>query len=101
MVDEHTELLDERTDLLDDARHCLGKWTLDQLKAFRSCLGHTKRGEPFFVLRAQDKLATTIVREWARLAEENKVENDKVGDALMQAAEMDYWGREHGVKMPD
>ena len=56
-----------------------------------ACLDKIKPGEPFFVLRGQDKLAPALVRAWAALAEEHGVSPDKVAEALGCAQAMADW----------
>lgn len=48
-------------------------------------------GEPVFILRAQDKLAPTIVRHWADLAVEVECPADKVAEARTKAQRMEQW----------
>lgn len=60
--------------------------------------------EPIFVLRAQDRLASTVVRIWALLAQTHEVDNLKVVNARIAAAEMDEWASKKGMrrlKLPD
>jgi len=57
--------------------------------------------EPAFVLRAQDKLAPTIVRAWAFAAAGEGVDTEKVADAYSIADEMDRWQKDNGCKVPD
>jgi len=54
--------------------------------------------EPIFILRAQDKLAADVVREWCRRAEVAGVRSSKVATARMLADEMDKWALK---KLPD
>lgn len=56
-----------------------------------SCLDKLKPGEPFFVLRAQDKLAPDIIREWAIKAKSYGLPMDKYQEALDTASAMDQW----------
>ncbi|KKL07644.1 hypothetical protein LCGC14_2583950 [marine sediment metagenome] len=56
-----------------------------------SCLEKLKMGEPFFVLRAQDKLAPNLIRTWAREAEEHGCLSTKTDEALNAADEMEKW----------
>lgn len=46
-----------------------------------SCLAKVKPNEPIFVLRAQDKLASTLVRRWAVQAREQGCPEEKVQEA--------------------
>lgn len=57
-----------------------------------------KPGEPFFVLRGQDKLAVAAIRQWANSAEAAGVPKDKVDNARACAWAM----RSHRpIKIPD
>jgi hypothetical protein len=47
--------------------------------------------EPVFILRAQDKLAAELVRDWAERAERAGSPHAKVIDALACADAMDAW----------
>lgn len=55
-------------------------------------------GEPFFVLRAQDKLAAGTVRFWANEAEKADVSSEKVENARACAHAMT---NHRPQKMPD
>ena len=63
-----------------------------------SCLDRLKRGEPYFVLRAQDKWAPVLVRMWAMLAQMTNCGGEKVADAHRTAGEMEGWAPR---KFPD
>lgn len=63
-----------------------------------SCLDKVKPEEPIFVLRAQDKLAPELVREWACSAEEHGCPPEKVKEAMDCAAAMESWPKR---KYPD
>lgn len=54
--------------------------------------------EPIFVLRAQDELAARVVRFWATLAANHRVDEEKVAEAMRCSAEMERWP---GRKKPD
>jgi hypothetical protein len=54
--------------------------------------------EPYFVLRAQDALASALVMEWADRAEGAGCPQDIVADARMQARAMRQWPKK---KIPD
>lgn len=56
-----------------------------------SCLSNVKPGEPIFVLRAQDKLAPELIRDWAIKAHINGASDDKVNEALATANAMEDW----------
>jgi hypothetical protein len=48
-------------------------------------------GEPIFVLRATDKLAPRLVRQWARLAASHGCGAAKVAEAEACAEAMERW----------
>lgn len=56
-----------------------------------SCLAKVKPEEPIFVLRAQDKLAHHLVRDWAERAKLNGCPQEKVEEALDCANQMEKW----------
>lgn len=56
--------------------------------------------EPIFILRAQDKLAPTVVRIWADLAELVGSGSAKVSNAKQLAYDMKRWA-EGIAKVPD
>lgn len=91
----------EKSDLLEDARQRLGKWTRAQLREFDSCLEHIEHGEPFFVLRAKDRLAVDVVLDWIQRARSAGVDPQKVEAVSRQAEIMDAWAYLHGAKTPD
>jgi hypothetical protein len=62
------------------------------------CLAKLAPAEPYFVLRAQDKLAPEHVEAWAIEAELNGCPAGKVADARSIAAAMRRWPRK---KLPD
>lgn len=60
--------------------------------------------EPVFLLRAQDKLAPEVVRNWAWMLRSRS--NDQAAQAMAtmamkQSEKMEAWQRAHAVKMPD
>lgn len=57
--------------------------------------------EPVFVLRAQDKLAPEIVREWAYRAQCEGAPIAKCDDARRIADAMEQWQIAHRRKVPD
>lgn len=67
------------------------------------CLTNSQEDEPVFVLVARDRLAASIVREWARRASSTKsVSMTKAVQALEVAKAMDDWREAHGGgKLPD
>jgi hypothetical protein len=62
------------------------------------CIERLADGEPYFVLRAQDRLAPELIEAWAVEAELNDCPADKVADARAIAKAMRGW---HKRKMPD
>lgn len=56
-----------------------------------SCLDKLKPGEPFFVLRAQDRLSATLVRLWVEFASMHGCPAPKLNEAIDTAKEMDKW----------
>ena len=68
-----------------------GTWTDD-------CLAKVKPDEPIFVLRAQDKFSSTLVRLWVSLAFMHGLSHEKVREALATADAMDMWSPR---KFPD
>ena len=63
-----------------------------------SYLDKVKPEEPIFVLRAQDKLAPALIREWCRQARAHGLGYKKGQEALMCADEMEKWSNR---KFPD
>lgn len=63
-----------------------------------SCFAKAADDEPLFVLRAQDKLAPTVVRIWAQLALQTGAPMSKVTDAHDVADEMERYPNR---KLPD
>jgi hypothetical protein len=57
--------------------------------------------EPVFLLRAKDKTAPNIVREWARQHRQNGGAWDVCENAIGQAARMEAWQLEHGAQLAD
>lgn len=57
--------------------------------------------EPMFVLRAQDKLAPEIVREWAYRAHVSGAPIEKVREARHIADLMEEWQVANRRKVPD
>ena len=74
-------------------------------KATDTCLQKAAEDEPIFVLRAKDKLAPSIVRRWADLAEAashpDSPTRDKVREARLFAKTMEGWQQKNGSKIPD
>ena len=66
------------------------------------CWAKAGMDEPLFILRAQDKFAPSIVRDWADRAEEAGANPAKVREARSLANRMEAWARDHGgAKVPD
>jgi hypothetical protein len=63
-----------------------------------NCLEKVAPLEPFFVLRAQDVLASGLVELWAKMAEEGGTDRMKVAEARNTAIMMRQW---HNRKHPD
>lgn len=63
-----------------------------------TCLAKLAVGEPFFILRGQDRLSFIVVRGWAMLAAQNGVPFAKVLEAEHKASAMDKWPKK---KLPD
>jgi hypothetical protein len=62
------------------------------------CLDRLASGEPYFVLRAQDRLAPELIEAWAVEAELNDCPPEKVASAREVAKAMRGWRKR---KMPD
>lgn len=76
----------------------LARNILDDPYGNAAVLAKLKPGEPFFVLRGQDKLAVAAVRQWANDAEKAGIPQAKVENARKCAwAMQDYRPK----KMPD
>lgn len=66
-----------------------------------ACLEKLQLGEPFFVLRGRDLLASWTVRQWAHNAQQNGTPQSKVDEALACASAMEEWAHRNGGKVPD
>ena len=55
------------------------------------CWAKATDDEPVFVLRAQDKLAPGLIRQWAAMAHALGTSQAKIGAALDLADKMDAW----------
>lgn len=65
---------------------------LAKLARGEGCLGKAADNEPVFILRAQDKTAANLVRQWAEFASGRLGYNHpKVVEAYEVAVEMDRW----------
>jgi len=63
--------------------------------------GRLAENEPVFCLRARDITAPNTVRRWAASCAELGGPAHKIGDAMLQAVDMERWQRAHGCKSPD
>lgn len=75
-------------------RDFVGKHTKDKSCAF----AHARSNEPVFVIRGQDPMAGPLVRLWVSAARMMGVAEEKAGQALSVADELDAWPRK---KRPD
>lgn len=59
--------------------------------------------EPFFIIRAQDKFAQSVVRQYAIMLDRNGINDDKVKSAHRKADEIAAWQEKNParVKLPD
>lgn len=62
------------------------------------CLEKLKHGEPFFVLRAQDKFAWRLVEIWIWFAQLANVNQPKIQRAISTLNAMKHW---QNKKIPD
>jgi hypothetical protein len=62
------------------------------------CMNKLGPDEPYFILRAQDRLAPELVEAWAVEAQLNDCRGDKIAEARRIAAAMRRWPKR---KMPD
>ena len=61
-------------------------------KSTDPCLAKVAEDEPIFILRAQDRLAPNLVRDWADEAEAaGHCPPEKIAEARALAAEMERW----------
>ncbi len=67
------------------------------------CLEKVGDDEPIFVLRAQDRLAPQLVRDWLLRAKayNGNLSREKIKEAQDLADLMEDWQRENGSKFPD
>lgn len=70
----------------------------ERLARWAQRLGDT---EPVFTLRARDITAPNTIRRWAASCAELGGPAQKIGDAMLQAADMERWQRIYGCKAPD
>lgn len=64
----------------------------------RSYMQRVPAGEPVFILRAQDKLASHFVRQWAVVAKEKGLSDERYENAMKVADAMKAWPVK---KLPD
>lgn len=62
---------------------------------------HAPDDEPVFLLRAKDKAAPNVIREWARQHRQNGGGWSTAENAIRQAEAMEAWQREHGSQLAD
>jgi hypothetical protein len=55
------------------------------------CLDKVKPGEPFFVLRGQDRLSSAVLAQWIKLAQDVGVPREKIEEARRCLARMEAW----------
>ena len=67
------------------------KEVLEQALRGEGCLGRAADDEPVFVLRAQDKVASPLVSDWADFAEALGCPPEKIADARALADQMRAW----------
>lgn len=68
------------------------------------CLAKVDEDEPIFVLRAQDRLAPALIREWVNRAKQaSSLGARRTEEALQVADAMEEWQKAHPgrVKYPD
>ena len=67
------------------------------------CLDRIPVGEPFFVLRAQDKSAVPKIEAWLRENGERRLESTHAAETVALINEMKAWQEDHPdrVKWPD
>lgn len=74
---------------------------LELLAKGEGCLGKAKIDEPVFILRAQDRTAPGLVREWAARVQSHSGTTPKVIEAFALARRMEDWQETNGSKIPD
>lgn len=72
----------------------------DELEYENGCLRKAAMGEPIFVLRGQDLLAPSTIRQWVDTARRLGTPPEKLSEALRCARAMEAW-QKHTVKIPD
>lgn len=60
-----------------------------------SCYEKAAPDEPIFVLRAKDPLAPLVVRMWAEIAAQRRVNSEKVVEARLCAIDMEGYAKMH------
>lgn len=65
----------------------------------KGCLGKAAPDEPVFILRAQDRFAASLVRDWALMMRMQRgSDHPKYAEAMQLADAMDAWPNR---KIPD
>lgn len=70
----------------------------DEWDSESSCWNKAASDEPVFVLRANDPVASMVIRHWAQLAFGTH-KSDKIAEARRCANAMDAWRREKGMPL--
>jgi len=76
---------------------------IDELTDPRSCLNRATDDEPLFVLRANDELAPSVVRQWAQAylilkggsGKMSREQLAKCDEAMLIANRMEKWKRDN------
>lgn len=66
-----------------------------------SVLSSLRGGEPIFTLRAQDRIASMIIRLWADMTSTQSNRISKVNNAYLIAANFDDWAKNNKSQFPD
>lgn len=69
-----------------------------ELESETGCLAKAADDEPLFILRAQDRTAPILVRQWAKMLRERDPKNPKIKEAEALADSMVRWPTR---KLPD
>ena len=65
------------------------------------CADNAADDEPIFTLRAQDRLAPTVLQVWITLARIAGTPAPKLLEAMSCLRDMEEWQRKQGSKIPD
>lgn len=102
--EEHGFMPGERTKVLVTAERRTAAGTTTTPSKY-DCLRKLKPDEPYFLLRAKDRYAPKVIRNWA-----SQVMNDptasiqsreKAAEAYELAGRMEAWQSKNGCKVPD